>query len=142
VLSAWPRLRGWISENRVALVAAHQLDEDAGEWERAARDDAYLYRELRLASAAATVEEASGSVPVSPRAQRFLAASHDRQRAKQRTARTRTQRRRAALAAFCALILVLCVVGADSLREHQVASVRTAYVQSSELAAESPCSNT
>ena len=136
LLSAWPRLRGWISENRVALVAAHQLDEAAGEWDRAARDDAYLYRELRLANVAATIEEASGSVPVSPRAQRFLTASQDRQRAEQHAARTRTFRRRAALAAFCALILVLGLIGIDSLREHQVASVRTADVQSADLAAD------
>ena len=136
LLSAWPRLRGWISENRVALVAAHQLDEAAGEWERAARDGAYLYRELRLASVAATIEGVSGSVPVSPRAQRFLAVSQDRQQAEQRAARTRTLRRRAALAAFCALILVLGVIGDVSLREHQLAAVRTADVQSAQLAAD------
>ena len=134
LLSAWPRLRGWISENRVALVAAHQLDEAAAEWEGAARDDAYLYRELRLANVAATIEEASGSVPVSPRAQRFLTASQDRQRAGQRAARTRSLRRRAALAAFCALILVLGVIGTVSLRERQVAAARTADVQSAQLA--------
>jgi WD40 repeat protein len=136
LLSAWPRLRDWISENRVALVAAHQLDEAAAEWERAARDDAYLYREPRLASVAALIEGASGSVPVSPRGQRFLTASQDRQRAGQRAARTRALRRRATLAAFCALVLVLGLIGALSLREHQVAAVRTADVQSAQLAAD------
>jgi WD40 repeat protein len=136
LLSAWPRLRGWISENRIGLVAAHQLDEAASQWERAARADAYLYRELRLASVAATVAGTAGSVPVSPRAQRFLTASQDRERAEQRAARTRALRRRAALAAFCALILVLGGIGAVSLREHQLAAVRTADVQSAELAAD------
>jgi WD40 repeat protein len=136
LLSAWPRLRGWIDESRVALVAASQLDQAAGEWERADRDDAYLYRELRLATTAAIIEDAPGGVPVSPRAVRFLGASRDHQRGEQRAARIRTLRRRAVLAAFCAVVVVAGVISAVSVHERQIAATRTAAVQSAELAAD------
>jgi WD40 repeat protein len=129
VLSAWPRLRGWLDENRMALIAAQQLDEAAGEWEDAGRQDAYLFRDLRLARVAATIDGAAGGVRPTPRARRFLDASRVRQRA-------RARRHRSTLAVICVLVLVAGVVAAISVIEGRSNARNTAAKDSSALAAD------
>lgn len=71
VLTAWPRLRGWIATDRVGHLVRQRLETDAGEWEAAARDPALLYRGTRLDSA---TEHARSTT--SPRSRAFLDASH------------------------------------------------------------------
>lgn len=71
VLTAWPRLRGWIDTDRVGHLVRQRLETDATEWEVAARDPALLYRGTRLDSAS---EHTLGTA-TSPRARAFLAAS-------------------------------------------------------------------
>ncbi|MFE6925048.1 WD40 repeat domain-containing protein [Nocardia sp. NPDC057663] len=70
VLTAWPRLRGWIEADRVGHLVRQRLESDATEWETAARDPALLYRGTRLDSAGAHARAAA-----SPRARAFLHAS-------------------------------------------------------------------
>jgi WD40 repeat protein len=129
VLSAWPRLRGWLDENRVGLIAAQQLDEAAGDWEDSGRQDAYLFRGPRLARVAATIVGTSGGVRPTARASRFLDASRRRQRAGVR-------RGRATLAAIGALILVAGVVSAISVIEGRSNARHTAATESVALAAD------
>ena len=74
LLSAWPRLRRWIDEDRAALLIQQQLIDAAIAWERAAQDTAHLYRGSRLATAAEWAAR-DHAVPPSERVQRFLAAS-------------------------------------------------------------------
>lgn len=70
VLTAWPRLRGWIATDRVGHLVRQRLETDATEWEAAARDPALLYRGTRLDSA---TEHTRGTA--SPRSRAFLDAS-------------------------------------------------------------------
>ncbi|WP_299573153.1 hypothetical protein [uncultured Williamsia sp.] len=51
VLRAWPRLAGWLREDRAAHLARQQLDEDARAWVETGRDPSFLYRGARLAEA-------------------------------------------------------------------------------------------
>ncbi|MGW4352728.1 nSTAND1 domain-containing NTPase, partial [Nocardia sp. NPDC004582] len=51
VLDAWPRLRGWIDDDREGHLVRQRLAADAAEWEAAQRNRALLYRGTRLASA-------------------------------------------------------------------------------------------
>ncbi|MFD7844017.1 hypothetical protein ACFV4K_13930 [Nocardia sp. NPDC059764] len=51
VLDAWPRLRGWIDDDREGHLVRQRLVADAAEWLAAERSRALLYREGRLASA-------------------------------------------------------------------------------------------
>jgi WD40 repeat protein len=48
VLSAWPRLRRWIDQDRAANLARQRLEEDAAVWERQSREPSLLYRGARL----------------------------------------------------------------------------------------------
>ncbi|UUU34286.1 hypothetical protein JIX56_33075 [Streptomyces sp. CA-210063] len=51
LITAWPRLRGWIEEDRDRLRAHRQLTEAARAWEELGRDQGALYRGSRLVTA-------------------------------------------------------------------------------------------
>ncbi|MDX2827915.1 helix-turn-helix domain-containing protein [Streptomyces ipomoeae] len=51
LITAWPRLRGWIEEDRDRLRAHRQLTEAARAWEELGRDAGALYRGSRLVTA-------------------------------------------------------------------------------------------
>ena len=51
LLTAWPRLRGWIEEDRDRLRVHRKLTEAAGAWEELGRETGALYRGSRLATA-------------------------------------------------------------------------------------------
>jgi hypothetical protein len=52
LLSAWPRLRGWIDADRAGLLISQRLTDDAHTWQAAARDSGRLYRGNQLTLAA------------------------------------------------------------------------------------------
>jgi WD40 repeat protein len=76
LLHAWPRLRGWIADDRAGLLVQQQLVDAAATWDRENRDAGSLYRGSRLATARdwATRHRAD------PRVRQFLAASIRRQK--------------------------------------------------------------
>ncbi|HEX7308903.1 hypothetical protein [Lentzea sp.] len=48
LLHAWPRLRGWIDEDRAGNLTRQRLEEDAATWSAQDRDSSLLYRGARL----------------------------------------------------------------------------------------------
>ncbi|MEU7475457.1 hypothetical protein AB0A63_05690 [Lentzea sp. NPDC042327] len=48
LLHAWPRLRGWIDEDRAGNLTRQRLEEDAATWSAHDRDSSMLYRGARL----------------------------------------------------------------------------------------------
>ena len=76
LIREWPRLRGWLAEDREELRALRQLTTAARSWEENGRDDADLYRGPRLAAAVERTAT-SGSSPAVER--EFLEASRDAQ---------------------------------------------------------------
>ncbi|AYF75114.1 nitroreductase family deazaflavin-dependent oxidoreductase [Nocardia yunnanensis] len=99
VLTAWPRLRTWIDEDRVGYLVRQRLETDAAEWAAQERDSSLLYQGTRLDNALGHVDPPA----VGPLAQEFLAtAEHARRKSRRRA--TWTKARLALLAA--ALLLV------------------------------------
>ncbi|GLF95313.1 nSTAND1 domain-containing NTPase [Streptomyces yaizuensis] len=105
LLTAWPRLRGWIDEARDRLRVHRALTDAAHAWAALDRDPGALYRGTRLASAEEHL--APGRLTHLERA--FLAAGvrarADEQRAAARTAR-RVTRARGVLAVGAVLALL------------------------------------
>ncbi|MEC3913185.1 nSTAND1 domain-containing NTPase [Nocardia sp. CDC160] len=99
VLTAWPRLRTWIDEDRVGYLVRQRLESDAAEWAAQERDPSLLYRGTRLRNALDNVDPP----PVGPLAQEFLTTSA--------AARTRVRRRstrtKGALALLSVVLLML-----------------------------------
>ncbi|WP_086784526.1 WD40 repeat domain-containing protein, partial [Crossiella equi] len=108
LLSAWPRLRSFIDEDRAANLVRQRLEEDARAWVEDDRDDSALYRGARLENAR---QRTSPDWPgtLSDRAREFLAASARHHR------RSLWARRAVALAAVvCAVVAsVVAVVVVD-----------------------------
>jgi hypothetical protein len=69
----WPRLQEWINENRESLLRQRRLREAAREWSQKGRDEGYLYRGARLASAEEWAAESASELTDLDRA--FLGAS-------------------------------------------------------------------
>ncbi|MFG1610355.1 hypothetical protein [Actinoplanes sp. NPDC049265] len=109
LLRAWPRLAGWIAQDRDDLRAQHRLTEATAIWEAHDRDPDTLYRGARLEQAAQLRDR------LNPRECEFvdagLAAGQARARADQRVTR-RLRRLAAGLAALVLLVAGAAVVTA------------------------------
>jgi WD40 repeat protein/DNA-binding SARP family transcriptional activator len=104
LLREWPRLAGWIEENRDSLRLHRSASSAAEEWQRLGRDEGALYRGIRLTE---TVEWSDRRVGALNQLEReFLDASRERAR------RERTARRRRVRLAFVALTAALLAIGA------------------------------
>jgi transcriptional regulator with XRE-family HTH domain len=89
LIRGWPRLRGWLAENRAALRVRRRLTEAALDWQRFGMDDGSLYRGIRLAEAMEWRVRNELELNESERA--FLAASLASQE-RERRARERQRR--------------------------------------------------
>jgi WD40 repeat protein len=132
LLYAWPRLRGWIDEDRTALLAGQQLADAARAWQQAGRQNTDLYRGPRLDMAA----QAEPGHPASRLVREFLDCSQAQQRRERHAGRRRTRNRRATLAVVGVLVLLAAMVSAIAVRQQHDAAVRAAIVNSTDLAAD------
>lgn len=97
LLTAWPRLRQWLTEDREGLRVHRDLTDAARDWQHEGRDSSRLFRGTRLAVASDWAARYGQDLNADERA--FLAAS---QRDRQRT----TRRGRIAVIALVALTIV------------------------------------
>ncbi|MGW1159157.1 nSTAND1 domain-containing NTPase [Streptomyces sp. NPDC002519] len=74
LLHAWPRLRGWIDEDRNGNLLRQRLEEDGRAWEASDRDSSLLYRGSRLEQARGWARSA-GDTSLTRSTVQFLAAS-------------------------------------------------------------------
>ncbi|MEU5162237.1 hypothetical protein AB0G74_21880 [Streptomyces sp. NPDC020875] len=118
LLTAWPRLRRWIDEDRDRLRLRRDLATAADVWHGLGRDPGALYRGVRLAAVAESFGDArSRPGELTPGEAAFLTASL--------TARTRVRRRsRLRLAVLCALLATALVAGLVTLQQRQDAERR------------------
>ncbi|MGW7381844.1 nSTAND1 domain-containing NTPase [Streptomyces sp. NPDC054794] len=107
LLTAWPRLRNWIEQDRERLRVHRKLTEAAGAWEDLDRDAGALYRGTRLA----TAQEHFGFTPTADLTgleHAFLTASLTAREQEHRHA-ARTTRRLRALTATLSVLLALAL---------------------------------
>ncbi|WP_051854639.1 hypothetical protein [Streptomyces sp. NRRL B-1347] len=110
LITAWPRLRDWIEEERERLRTQRRLTEAARVWHESARDPGTLYRGTRLAAAEDLLADPDQLTGLE---RSFVSAS--------RLAHTREHRRRRRLLATLAAVLVLALVaGAVAWQQNRV----------------------
>jgi hypothetical protein len=107
LLREWPRLRAWLEDDREGRRLHRQLADAAVAWHDDNRDDAGLYRGVRLQAAREWAGSHAGDA--NPVEAEFLAASEASQERSLRSAR-RTARRLRSLAVGLAALLVVAVV--------------------------------
>ncbi len=121
LIGAWPRLRGWVEENRERLRLHRRLTEAARTWAELGRDTGALYRGIRLTEARDTFGDGAG---LSRTEKDFLSASvaadEDARRAAARSAR----RLRALTGALAVLFCLAGIAGAAAWQQSEANSRR------------------
>lgn len=104
LLTAWPRLSQWITDDRDGLRIRQQLTDAADHWEHAGRDPDLLYRGARLAVVEQWADEHPGAAGALVKD--FLQTSRDRADQEQCRERRYVRRLRLAVVALSALFAV------------------------------------
>ncbi|BCM70648.1 hypothetical protein EASAB2608_05982 [Streptomyces sp. EAS-AB2608] len=143
IIRCWPRLRGWLTEDRDRLLLHRQLTEATAGWEAQDRDPHALYRGARLA-AALDLAAADGS-RLTSRERRFLDASRDAQAGETAAVRRRTVRLRQLVALLTVLVVVAVTAGVlavgsrgSAIRQRNVAIARKAAADAAEVRPQNP----
>jgi WD40 repeat protein len=127
-LREWPRLRGWLEEDREGRRLQAHLDTAAREWAARDRDPAELYRGARLSAALEWTAHHAGQL--SEREREFVDAS--------RAASERQVRRLRMLLAGVAVVLAVAVAaGIVALVQRHDAQVQRQHAQATARAAKS-----
>ena len=107
LLTAWPRLAGWLEADRATVEQARQIASAADDWEREDRDPGGLLRGTRLEVAEALV--AASPTRLTDAEQDFVTASVD-ERQREADARTAGRRRLRRVLVATAILAVAAVV--------------------------------
>jgi WD40 repeat protein/tRNA A-37 threonylcarbamoyl transferase component Bud32 len=134
LIREWPRLRGWLAEDREELRMLRHLTTAARSWDETGRDDADLYRGPRLAAA---VDLAGDERQLSRVEREFLRASQDAQTRELRNARRRARRLRGLLAGVAAALVVALIAGSFAVVQRGSARHTATVAQAGRLAAQS-----
>ncbi|MFI1259099.1 NACHT and WD repeat domain-containing protein [Streptomyces netropsis] len=132
VLRAWPRLRGWIEADAMALHAWQQLSSTARQWEAEKRDAELLPRGSRLTSAREAAVHLLAVVGEVERA--FLDAAVAQEVAEREREQRRTRRLYRLLAALAVLLVLALISIAVAVYENDKAFAERQAAESSELA--------
>lgn len=133
LITCWPRLSGWIDEDRERLRQHRRLTEVARAWQEHGRDPGALYRGTALTRAEELFPERD-LLTSTERA--FLTAALEARDAEQRAAAKTARRSRAVLTALAAVLATALAVGLAAWTQHrdnerqrtEIAARRTASV--------------
>ncbi len=115
LLSAWPRLRSWLDENRENLLTHRRLTAAAQQWRATGNDPAITYRGVLLDQALALRD--TPHHPLSPVERAFLAHSEEQASRERERRRRGTHRLRRLTAALAVLVVLAGTLGVDAARQ-------------------------
>ncbi|WP_125725898.1 helix-turn-helix domain-containing protein [Kibdelosporangium aridum] len=120
LIRVWPRLAGWLAEDRDTLRLHRQLTEAANTWESLHRDEGVLYRGARLAGIQDWAD-AHADVLTS-REKEFLTASRSLATREQNQSRRTARRLRRLVALLTVLLLLAATATIVAVQAHTVAT--------------------
>ncbi|MFJ2821993.1 hypothetical protein ACIO7M_12885 [Streptomyces toxytricini] len=115
LLTAWPRLHGWIEADRAGHLVWQDLARDAERWRSADREPSLLYRGMRLALAARWAEQSGRARELTATEGEFLAASRSAEEQRARRERQHARRLRRLLALLTVLATLAGCLAAVAL---------------------------
>ncbi|MEU7647088.1 nSTAND1 domain-containing NTPase [Streptomyces huasconensis] len=134
LITAWPRLRGWIEEDRERLRLHRALTEAAYTWMELERDPGALYRGARLTAAAEAFVANQRDGELTAGEEEFLMAGIDAHAQAVRTATRAARRTRALLSGLVALLCLAMVAGAVAWQQNENADRRSTEAQARRIA--------
>ncbi|WP_165966031.1 helix-turn-helix domain-containing protein [Actinomadura sp. 7K534] len=126
LLSAWPRLRGWLDADRAGLRTHRRVTEGAQAWEESGRDPGALLRGAWLAEGGELAADPRRGGGLNELERRFLRASAEQRDAEARAARRLVRRGRRLIAVLSAVSLVTLGLAGVTLRQRQAADLQAA----------------
>ncbi|NGO42966.1 WD40 repeat domain-containing protein [Streptomyces ureilyticus] len=135
LITSWPRLRGWIEEDRERLLIHRRLAAAAAEWEALGRDPGALYRGSRLALA----EEHFGQGregDLTEREAAFLTAGLAARDEERRAVLRRSRRLRSLAIALAVLLVAVTSIGVLALQQRRQAVTSRQDAVSRQLASQ------
>lgn len=117
LITCWPRLSGWLEQDRERLRHHRRLAEAARAWLEHDRDPGGLYRGSRLTRAEELFGADDGSLTVPERA--FLVAGLEARETERQTAVRSTRRARALVSTLSAVLAVALVVSLTAWSQHR-----------------------
>jgi DNA-binding SARP family transcriptional activator/WD40 repeat protein len=132
LLREWPRLVSWLEEDREGRRVHRQLADAATAWQADERDDAGLYRGVRLH--AATDWAAAHPGDANPLETDFLATSDAAEERTVRTAVRTTRRLRALAAGLLVLLVAAAVAGVVAIQQRSTARGQALQADANRLA--------
>jgi WD40 repeat protein len=136
LITAWPRLRAWVEEDRERLRIHRRLTEAAQAWEELERDFGALYRGTRLAILREWASRDGSRDELNALEREFLDASIGLEDSERATVVRRNRRLRLLTAGLALLLLVVTGVGVAALQQRQDALRSQRVAVSRQLAAE------
>lgn len=140
LLTAWPRLRGWIDTDRAGQIVWQDLTRDADRWLAHGRDPSLLYRGTRLAVASAWARDSGRAPELDARESGFLDASRLAEDGRVRRERRGARRLRRLLVLLSLLVVlsglltgVAVVQRRDAQRQQAVALSRLVAARAERL---------
>ncbi|WP_329213919.1 hypothetical protein OG352_02735 [Streptomyces sp. NBC_01485] len=118
LITCWPRLRGWIEEDRERLRHHRALTEAARAWLEHDRDPGALYRGTRLARAEELFPQYATDLALTAVERSFLVAAFETRAAECRAATRAVRRSRALVSTLSAVLVVALVAGLVAWRQH------------------------
>jgi WD40 repeat protein len=131
LLTAWPRLRGWIDDSHEDLRIRRRVSEAARAWAQTGRDHAALLRGGPLVAALEWAGREGDPASLSPLNREFIAMSQDQENLRREAERGRTRRLHRLVSALSALVLIAAGLAVYAFQQRHAASA----AQSSAMAA-------
>lgn len=122
LITAWPRLRSWLTADREGLLSWRRITEAADRWNESDRDPAELLRGARLALAREWAAQPEHEADLTPLERAFLHVSTQREVAELDAARRGTRRLRRLVAALTILTLVAAALAGYALNQRDAAT--------------------
>lgn len=122
LLSAWPRLRGWIDADREGIRVRAQLGAAAHIWQDSGRDSSTLYRGARLIAVREWASDPRHGDTLSLLERAFLQTSAEQMLAEERAVRRRTRRLYRLVAALAGVSVVAGLLAVFALQQKQAAT--------------------
>ncbi|MFB0630898.1 WD40 repeat domain-containing protein [Streptomyces sp. AB3(2024)] len=140
LLTAWPRLRGWIDADRAGQIVRQDLTRDADRWLAHGRDPSLLYRGTRLAVASGWALDSGHAPELDARESDFIDASRLAEDGRVRRERRGARRLRRLLVLLSLLVVlsglltgVAVVQRRDAQRQQAVALSRLVAARAERL---------
>jgi DNA-binding SARP family transcriptional activator/WD40 repeat protein len=135
LIGEWPRLRGWLDDDREGLRIHRHITHTAQDWEVLGRDPAELYRGPRLAAALEWADR-TGDGELNPLEGEFLAAGRARRQQEAREQAAQVRRLRRLLAGVGIALVAALFAGALAVIEQRRADDHADAAQEATLRAD------